>query len=160
MGQLTEWQDEWQRRATAAAVAGVRKLTRGKDAVINENIPVGKLNDWQVGWIVAEAIFSWIAVRAEQAASEGHDAERVIRATAYDHAWDAGAIAAILPQLAEAGFDWQQPFSTWPRATMIEFLIEALKLTHTAMIARDFGGCCITRKSSADKPDDPVPSLA
>jgi len=85
MGELTQREDEWQRRATAAAVAGVRKLTRGKDAVINENMPVGKLNDWQVGWIVAEAIFSWIAVRAEQAASKGLDVERVIRATAHDH---------------------------------------------------------------------------
>ena len=160
MGELTEREDEWQRRATAAAVAGVRKLTHGKDAVINENMPVGKLNDWQVGWIVAEVLFSWIAVRAEQAASEGLDAERVIRATAHDHAWDAGAIAAILPQLAEASFDWQQPFFTWPRATMIEFLMEVLKLAHTAIIARDFSGCSITRKSGADKLDDPVPSLA
>jgi hypothetical protein len=160
MGELTEREDEWQRRATAAAVAGVRKLTHGKDAVINENMPVGKLNDWQVGWIVAEVLFSWIAVRAEQAASEGLDAERVIRATAYDRAWDAGAIAAILPQLAEASFDWQQPFFTWPRSTMVEFLMEALKLTQTAVIARDFSGRSITRKSSADKLNDPVPSLA
>jgi hypothetical protein len=160
MGELTEREDEWQRRATAAAVAGVRKLTQGKDAVINENMPVGKLNDWQVGWIVAEAIFSWIAVRAEQAASEGLDAERVIRATAHDHAWDAGAIAAILPRLAEASFDWQQPFLTWPRATMVEFLMEALKLAHTAIMARDFSGYSITQKSSADKLDDQVPSLA
>jgi len=159
MGELTQREDEWQRRATAAAVAGVRKLTRGKDAAINENMPIGKLNDWQVGWIVAEAIFSWIAVRAEQAASKGLDVERVIRATAHDHAWDAGAIAAILPQLAEASFDWQQPFFTWPRATMIEFLIEALKLAHTAIIARDCSGCSITRKSSADNLDDPMPLL-
>ena len=160
MGELMQREDKWQRRSTAAAVAGVRKLTRGKGAVINENMPVGKLNDWQVGWIVAEAIFSWIAVRAEQAASKGLDVERVIRATAHDHAWDAGAIAAILPQLAEASFDWQQPFFTWPRSTMVEFLMEALKLTHTAIMARDFSGYSITQKSSADKLDDQVPSLA
>jgi hypothetical protein len=148
-------------RATAAAVAGVRKLTRGKDAAINENMPVDKLNDRQVGFIVAEVIFSWIAVRAEQAASEGLDVERVLRASELDpNPWDAGAIAAILPQLARANFDWSKSFFTWPREDVVRFLLEALRLVRLGIIARDLGGGSITRKGRAAELDDQVPSLA
>jgi hypothetical protein len=164
LGQLTEREDEWQRRATAAAIAAVRRLTRGANAAINENMPVGRLKDHQFGWIAAAAIFAWLATRAEQAASESLDVERVIRASAFDsNPWDAGAVAAILPRLAQADFDWTKPFLAWPRETAIEFLVEALKLVRLGIVARDLGssgGAVITRKGGDGKLDDSVSSWA
>jgi hypothetical protein len=160
VGELSKREDEWQRRATAAAIAAVRKLTRNSDAVINENMPVGGLNDVQLGWIVAAVIFAWIATRAEQAATEGLDTEITIRATGLDpNPWDAGAVAAILPKLADVplGIDWSKPFFDWPRENMIAFLTAALGLVRTGIIARDLGGGSITRKTGAAKLDDPVP---
>ena len=159
MGELSKREDEWQRRATAAAIAAVRKLTRSSDAVINENMPIGRLNDAQLGWIVAAVMFAWIATRAEQAATEGLDTEMTIRATGLDpNPWHAGAVVAILPQLADVpDVDWSKPFFDWPRESMIAFLTAALGLVRTGIIARDLGGGSITRKSGADKLDDPVP---
>ena len=39
--------------------------------------------------------------------------------------WDAGAVVAILPELADAcpGIDWAQPLASWSRKTMAEFLL-------------------------------------
>ena len=64
--------------------------------------------------------------------------------------WDAGAVAAILPELAAAcpDIDWAQPFGAWPRETMVEFLLVAMRLIRKAMIARDISESGITRKSS------------
>jgi hypothetical protein len=159
VGKLSKREDERQRRATAAAIAAVRKLTRSSDAVINENMPIGRLTDAQLGWIVAAVIFAWIATRAEQAATEGLDTEMTIRATGLDpNPWDAGAVAATLPQLADVpDVDWSKPFFDWPRESMIAFLTAALGLARTGIIARDLGGGLITRKSGGDKLDDPVP---
>jgi hypothetical protein len=64
-----------------------------------------------VGWIVAGILFGWIATRAQQAASEQLDTERVIRMTSIDpEPWDVGAAMAILPELAAASpdIDWTQ----------------------------------------------------
>ena len=80
----------------------------------------------QWGWIVAAILFAWISTRAEQAAAENLDTERTIRMTALDpQPWDAGAVAAILPELADAcsGINWSQPLVAWSRETMVEFLL-------------------------------------
>jgi hypothetical protein len=157
---LSEREEEWQRQATAAAISAVRKVTSGNDAVVNENIPVGRLTDSQIGWIAAAAISAWIVKRAEQATAEGLDTERVIRATGYDpDPWDVGAIAAILPKLAETHHDWLKPFVQWSHEEMAALLADALKLVRVGIIARDLGGGSITRKSDADDLDDSVPML-
>src|SRR5262249_31996749 len=80
------------------------------------------------------------------------DTERTIRMIALDpQPWDAGAVAAILPDLATAcpDIDWSRPLAEWPRETMMEFLLKAMPLIRKAMIARDTSESGITRKSSA-----------
>jgi hypothetical protein len=146
-GKWTE--DEWQERATAAAIAAARKVALGEGAAVNKNAPVGRLSDIEWGWIVAAVLFAWISTRAEQAATEEIDTEQAIRMTGLDrNPWDAGAIAAVLPALADVSVDWSKPLADWPKETMVEFLLEALRLIRKGMIARDLGGG-ITRKSNA-----------
>src|SRR5215469_4189829 len=66
-------------------------------------------------------------------------------------AWDAGAVAAILPELADAcsDLDWSKPLGAWPKDDIIEFLLKAMPLIRKAMIARDISDKGITCKSSA-----------
>jgi hypothetical protein len=148
---LSAIEDQWQRDATAAAIAGARGVVQ-MGGPIPPGTPIGRLSDLEMGWIVAAVLFGWIRIRAEQAAAEHLDAERTIRIIALDPSpWDAGAVAAILPDLADAcaGLDWSKPVGTWPRDDMIEFLLMAMRLIRKAMIARDLSDKGITRKSSA-----------
>jgi len=122
------------------------------DGPIPPGTPIGRLADTEWGWIIAAVLFAWIGKRAEQAAAEQLDAERTIRMTALDpQPWDAGAVAAILPELADAcaGLDWSKPLAQWSRENIIEFLLKAMPLIRKAMIARDFSDKGITRQSSA-----------
>ena len=162
MGELTEREDEWGRRATAAAIAAARRIVLGDQAVVNMNSPVGRLSDVEWGWIVSAAIFAWVATRAEQATAEGLDTEIVIRTATLDpNPWDAGAVATILPKLADVpGIDWSKPLADRSPQEMISFLTTALDLIRTAIIARDLGGGSVTRKSGDDKPDDRIPSFS
>jgi hypothetical protein len=132
--------DAWLRRATAAAIAAVRDVING-DA-IPQAAPIGRLTDVELGWLAAAAIFGWVAARAEQATAEGWDTEQALRLTVHDvPPWDAGAVAHILPQLAELeGIDWNRPVTAWSKDTIIRFILAAMKLTSTAMLARDVGG--------------------
>ena len=63
--------------------------------------------------------------------------------------WDAGAIAAILPELAASDVDWQKPLAGFSRDDMITFLADALSLIRKAMIARDRGIGLVTRRTPA-----------
>ena len=110
------------------------------DGPIPPGTPIGRLSDIEWGWIVAAILFAWIDMRAQQAAAEQLDTERTIRMTALDpQPWDAGAVAAILPDLASAcsDIDWSKPLTAWSRETMVEFLLKAMPLIRKAMIARD-----------------------
>jgi hypothetical protein len=155
VGELTHDANERQDRATAAAIIAARRLVRCDDP-IRTTTPIGRLSDVEWGWIVAVIVFAWIAARAEQATAEGLDTERAIRLTGYDpEPWDAGAVATILPQLADTpGVEWTTPLADWPRNTMVAFLTTALTLVRKATIARDFGGGTITRRSA--EPNDAV----
>jgi hypothetical protein len=123
------------------------------DGPIPPATPVGRLSDTEWGWILAAVLFAWISKRAEQATAEQIDTERTIRMTALDpQPWDAGAVAAILPDLADVCsgvVDWSKPLAQWPRETMIEFLLKAMPLIRKATIARDLSQGGITRNSSA-----------
>jgi hypothetical protein len=148
---LSAIEDRWQRDATAAAIAGARGVVQ-MDGPIPPGTPIGRLGDAEWGWIVAAVLFAWIGKRAEQAATEQLDSERCIRMTALDpQPWDAGAVAAILPELADAcsGLDWAKPLTAWPKGDIIEFLLKAMPLIRKAMIARDLSDKGITRASSA-----------
>ena len=146
-------EDEWQRQATAAAIAAAREVTR-RDGVIPPNTPIGRLSDVEWGWITAGILFGWIATRARQAAAENLDTEQTIHAAALDpDPWDVGAALVILPELAQAcsDIDWSKPLQTWSRETMAEFLVTAMRLIRKAMIARDLSGKGVTRQSSASE---------
>ena len=139
MGEITKHENEWQVRATAAAIKAARRIVAGDAAVMPMMTPVGRLSEVQWGWIVAAVLFAWIKVRAEQAASEGIDAEQSIR-DGVDGAWDAGAITSTLPALADTpGIDWSKPLADWSPDQMIAFLTNALGLVQQAMAARDRG---------------------
>jgi hypothetical protein len=113
--------------------------------------PIGRLSDTELGWIVAAILFAWISKRAEQATAENLDTERTIRMVALDpQPWDRGAVAAILPDLANAcPLDWSKPVTEWPSEIMVQFLLTAMRLIQKAMTARDLSEKGVTRKSSA-----------
>jgi len=147
----TAQEDEWQRRATAAAIEAARGVVK-LDGPIPPGTPVGRLADTEWGWILAAMLFAWISKRAEQAACEELDTEQTIRLTGLDpEPWDSGCVAAILPELAATctSIDWSQPITAWPKDTMIEFLLAAMRLIRKAMIARDLSDKGVTRQSSA-----------
>ena len=144
-------EDAWQRKATEAAIAAARGVVK-HDGPIPPLTPIGRLSDIEWGWIVAAVLFGWIRTRAEQATAENLDAERTIRASGLEpEPWDAGAVLAILPDLAKAcpDLDWSQPLTSWSRETMTEFLLTALRLIKPAMTARDRSEQGITRKAGA-----------
>jgi hypothetical protein len=148
---LSAIEDQWQRDATAAAIAAAQQLT-WLDGPIPPGTPIGRLSDSEWGWIVASVLFAWISKRAEQATAEQLDTEQTIRMTALDpQPWDAGAVAAILPDLADAcaGFDWSKPLSEWSREDIIELLLTGMRLIRKAMIARDLSDKGVSRQSSA-----------
>ena len=146
---LSAIEDQWQRDATAAAIAGARGVVQ-MDGPIPPGTPVGRLSETEWGWILAAMLVAWISKRAEQATCEQLDTEQCIRLTALDpEPWDAGAVAAILPELASTGFDWSQPITAWPKDTMVEFLLTAMRLIRKATIARDLSDKGISRQSNA-----------
>src|SRR5215813_2323432 len=148
---LAAIEDQWQRDATAAAIAAARGVVQ-MDGPIPPGTPVGRLSDTELGWIISGVLFAWIGKRAEQAAAEQLGTEQCIRMTSLDpQPWDAGAVAAILPDLADAcsGLDWSKPLGAWPKDDIIEFLLKAMPLIRKAMIARDLSEKGVTCKSSA-----------
>jgi hypothetical protein len=90
-------------------------------------------------------ICAWISKRAQQATAEGLQlsvVEEAIRNTGTSPApWDAGAVATILPDLADVpDIDWSLSVNDWPSETMIRFLCAAFDLIRRAVAARDAGG--------------------
>jgi hypothetical protein len=146
----TALEDEWQRRASAAAIEAARGIVQ-VGGPLPPGTPIGRLSDTEWGWALAAMLFAWIRTRAEQAAAEQLDTEQTIRLTGLDpEPWDAGAVAAILPELASTcAIDWSQPLAAWPRDTMIEFLLIAMRLIRKATIARDLSDKGVTRQSNA-----------
>ena len=146
---LSALEDQWQRDATAAAISAARQVLLGP---ISPGTSIGCLSDTEWGWIIAAILFAWIGKRAEQATAEQLDTEQTIRMIALDsQPWDAGAVASILPELADAcaALDWSKPLTAWPKDDVIEFLLRAMPLIRKAMIARDLSDKGISRKSSA-----------
>src|SRR6516225_9701066 len=77
--------------------------------------PVGRLSNIEWGWIFSASLFAWLTARSEQATAEGAGVEQVVR-SAVPEAWDAGAIASILPDLAKHDVDWSKPLAEWRAA--------------------------------------------
>jgi hypothetical protein len=148
---LSALEDARQRDATAAAIAGARSAIQ-VGGPIPPGTPVGRLSDIEWGWIVAGVLFAWISKRAGQAAADQLDTEQLVRLTALDpQPWDAGAVAAILPDLADAcsGIDWSKPLAAWPKDDVVEFLLKAMRLIRKATTARDLSARGVTQQASA-----------
>jgi hypothetical protein len=149
MGEISKKEDEWQRRATAAAIAGARTTALGSTSLMNT--PVGRLSDLQWGWIVTAGIFEWITVRIEQAVEEGLSDEATVRSIAAIPApCDVAVVRSVLPKLADVHINWSRPLKDWSEETMTEFLLAAWQLIHEAEIARDQGPGRIIRKQPVD----------
>jgi hypothetical protein len=135
----TAIEDIWLRRATAVAIDAVRDTVRA--GAVPPMTPVGRLSDVEWGWIVTAVLFGWIKTRAEQATNSGVDPEQTIRSVNIEpDPWSAGAIEAILPELADGNsVDWGKPLDALSRDEMVAFLSDALALINGATIARDRG---------------------
>jgi hypothetical protein len=148
---LSAIEDQWQRDATTVAIAGARGVVQ-MGGPITPGTPISRLSDTEWGWIFSAMLFAWICKRAEQATAEQIDTEQLLRLTALDpEPWDAGAVAQILPELADAcsDLDWSKPLAQWSREHITEFLLKAMPLIRKAMIARDMSDKGVSRKSSA-----------
>jgi hypothetical protein len=158
MGVLTKHENEWLDKATAAAVAGARKIALGSGPLMNT--PTGRLSDHHWGMIVAAVIFGWIEARVQQAIAEGRDSEEMVRLTGLEPSpCDSAVVRSILPALADqAGIDWTQPLAAWSSDTMTGFLLLAWHLLGEAETARDHGPGKILKKAEFDeKTGDPIP---
>ena len=138
LAKISADQDAWMRKATDASIAAAKDVV-GDELPIRPSVPIGRLVREEWGWIVSSALWGWIAGRAEQAASEGWNPERTIAATGLNpDPRMAGAVAAILPKLAEGcPIDWSIPVGDWPKEDMVEFLGVAFELINEALRARD-----------------------
>jgi hypothetical protein len=127
------------------AIEQARAVVSG--GAVPPNTPVGRLSDVEWGWIIAAVLFGWISTRAEQATDSGIGLEQSIRAVNLDpDPWDAGAIAAILPELAASEVDWNQSLAGLSRDDITSFLADAFNLIRKAMVARDRGQGLVTRR--------------
>jgi hypothetical protein len=159
MDELTKKENEWQAKATDAAIAGARKIALNSSG-LPPMTPVGRLTDSQWGWIVTAAIFGWIQTRVEQAIEEGLEQEQAVRQTGLTPSpCDVAVVRSILPTLADqAAIDWSQPLQAWSKDTMANFLLLAWQLIGAAEIARDQGPGKILRKSDAlQELNNPIP---
>jgi hypothetical protein len=139
-------EDAWQRQAMRVAIEKARAVVSG--GAVPPMTPIGRLSDIELGWIICAGLFGWISERATQATANGLDTEKTIRDISLEpRPWDAGAIACVLPELADAPIDWTASLSELSRDEMIVFLGAAYTLIDKAMQARELGGNTITRKS-------------
>jgi hypothetical protein len=158
MGALTRKENEWLDKATAAAVAGARKIALSSGPLMNT--PVGRLSDHEWGMIVTAVIFGWIEVRVQQAIAEGRDSEETVRRTGLSPSpCDVAVVRSILPELADkAGIDWALPLQAWSKDQMTSFLMVAWRLLGEAETVRDLGPGKILKRAEFDaKTGDPIP---
>jgi hypothetical protein len=150
MGKISQHEDDWQAKATAAAIAEARKIVEDNAAL--KTTPAGRLSDLQWGWIIAAALFGWITRRCEQAIAEGIDHEDAVRMLELDPSpADVAAARSILPDLADqAKIDWEQPLKAWSKETMTDFVLLAWKLLNRAEVARDAGPGIIQKSTLQD----------
>jgi hypothetical protein len=158
----TKHENEWQDKATAAAVEGARKVAltfKGK-----QGIPGGtqlmSLNESQWGMIITSVIFGWIRTRCEQAIAENLDQESAVRLTGLSPSpCDVAVVTSILKELSEkAGVDWEKPLKSWSKDVMTNFLMLAWQLINKAEAARDQGKI-LRPETDWDKTGDAIPDI-
>lgn len=132
-------EDEWQRRATAAAISAAKDVLNNG---LNPRAPIGNLSEIEWGWVAAAIIFGWIKTRAEQAVLEGTSYDSTIRNAKHrDPApWEAGAIETILPKLGDLkDVDWSKPVCEWSKDQIVGFAWQIYKMADGALQSRDDG---------------------
>jgi hypothetical protein len=151
---VTQHENEWQDKATAAAVAGARKVA------LTFKGQVANLGDAQWGMIITGAIFGWIRTRCEQAIAEGLDQEETVRMTGLSPSpCDVAVVTSILRELSEkADVDWELPLKSWSKDTMTDFLMKAWELINKAEAARD-GSKILRPAEDWDKTGDAIPNI-
>lgn len=160
MGALSQLENEWLDKATAAAVAAARRIVLSGPLM---NAPVGRLSDHEWGIICAAVIFGWVETRVQQAIAEGRDQEgqeEMVRCTGSSPSpCDSAVVRSILPMLADkAGIDWTLPLTAWSSDAMVGFLLLAWRLLGEAETARDHGpGKILKRAEFDEKTGDPIP---
>jgi hypothetical protein len=158
------FEDAWLRQATAAAIAAARAVVSA--GTVPPMTPVGRLSDTAWGWIFASILFAWMRERATQATSNGLQVEKQIQQTGLDpDPWLAGAIATVLPELANTKVDWNASLAELSRDELIAFLGDAYTLIQKAVRARELGEHQITRRpptgpTTENAPwNDPIPAF-
>ena len=129
-------EDEWQRRATAAAIEAARGVVK-VDGPIPPLAPIGRLGDGDGRTIIR---FGWDPGprrtgdrrKYRHGACHPHDRARSESARCRcRHGRLAGTSET-------PGIDWSVPLSTWSRDTMITFLLAATRLIDQANRTRPF----------------------
>lgn len=132
-------EDDWQREEMSRCIAAARGVLTG---YINQRASIGSLSDVEIGWLVAAVIFESAATRGRQATEEGIKYGYSLHTVAGrdPKPWDAGAVQAILPKLAEAEhLDWSKPIGEWPKEHIVAFAWRCFQLVGNALVARDEG---------------------
>jgi hypothetical protein len=144
---------EWMAKATRSAIDAARSVIVEND--INGRAMISSLNELEWGWIAMAAVFAWIKTKSEHATAEGIGYDQAIRAVPEQdlQPWDAGAVTAILPALADIrGVDWDKPIGEWSKEQIIRFAWNVHGLVSRALLARDEGQeCKITQDASQAK---------
>jgi hypothetical protein len=131
--------DKWTKQAFDACVVAIQNLI-GADGLIRPETPIGRLTTSELVWFASAGVSAWVRTRSEQAATEGWNYERACHLTMFEpDPWLEGAVAAVLPKLAEAcpGLAWDRPVSEWTKGDVIAFLIAGTGLVQRAIAARD-----------------------
>lgn len=133
----TKHENDWLQRASAAAIAGARKVGLEEGSI--RITPVERLNASQWGWIIEAAIFAWVTTRCQQAIAESLDQEEAVRLIDRSPSpSEVAVVQAILPMLCDqAKIDWSRPLSGWDKNAMTNFLLLAWQLIRQAEAARD-----------------------
>jgi hypothetical protein len=130
--------DAWTRKAFDASLDAVKDLISA-EGPIRPGTPVGRLLRDEWGWIVSVVLWAWISTRSEQATLERWPQEKIIHDAALEpNPQVAGAIAAILPKLAETLPDlaWTRPIGEWTKSDIEGFLAQAFGLINEALAAQ------------------------
>jgi len=154
-------EDEWQTRATAAAIAAARNVVNGGEG-ISPRAMISSLSEVEWGWIVCAALFGWIATKAQQAVCEGRGADEAIYTMTHrdPSPWEAGAVETILPALANIdGLDWSKPIGEWSKDQIVSFSWQIYRLTNAALAQRDEGKTDVITKLSLDRQERIISAL-
>ena len=130
---------DWDVRATQSAIDAAKDIVAKGD--INGRATLGSLGRIEWGWIAAACVFAWIKTKSEQATHEGIGPDVAIRTLKGRNPapWEAGAVATILPALADVELPWDQTIGNWSKDAITSFAWHCHGLVDAALAARDEG---------------------